>query len=215
MYLRTIRCLANYCKISYYEIKYYAKHFMEVSCMQRILVHGATNLAFEWIKTISSFHNMKIIAVIGTNGSSDVVDWTHSNNIPLDDCLEKWLHDDIDYILETTGNQNQVHLLQNKIRGSTQIISYPVLKELLPFINEWFIQIKHLELILNTIEDGLIVVNNTEHIQFLNEAASNIVGVNKEKATGQLIKDIIANSKLPDVLQNQFKEVNKKLTLAN
>src|SRR5690625_4618393 len=212
---KRIEYLANYCKISYYKIKYCAKYFMEVSYMQRILVVGATKLAYEYINLISSFHDMKIVAVIGGNSSSQIVKLVQALDIPFGDSLKKWLDEDIDFILETTGDQQSINYIQNHKGNSTLLIWRSVLEKLLPYVNELYTRINNQELILNNIEDGLIVINNSEHVQLINEAASNIVGVNKEEATGQLIKEIIANSKLPDVLQNQLKEVNKKMTLAN
>src|SRR5699024_9559031 len=76
-------------------------------------------------------------------------------------------------------------------------------------------QIQNLELILNNIRDGLIVVNEQEQIQYMNQAASKIIDVDRMKAHDVLIKDVIQNTRLPKVLQNQKKEVNQKLQLAN
>lgn len=185
--------------------------------MKHVLIIGATNIAKEYIKIINNFPNMKIIAVVEEKKDNlTKLDLVHYSHIPVSSSISDWVNTNtnIDFVLETTGNRNFIKLFnQNKIDFT--MIPRHVLQLLLPFVTEWSVQINNLELILNNIRDGLIVVNNVEKIQFINDAACKIIGVQKENSQERSIKEIIKNSRLPKVLQNQQKEVNQKLNLIN
>lgn len=181
--------------------------------MKRILVIGSTKLADEYIKIISSFPNMKIIAIVKTSSGNDS-ELMHQH-IPVTSSIEAHLDEDIDFVMETTGKEKVDALFSSKTKMTPILIPKSVLELLLPFIHEWSLQINNLELILNNIRDGLIVVNNLEKVKLMNDAASEIIGIEKEKALGKGIKQLIANTRLPNVLQNQEKEVNQKFDLAN
>ena len=183
--------------------------------MKRLLIIGATEIANEYINIILNFPNMKIIAVVDEEKDDlSKIDFDHSSYIPISSSVSDWLDADIDFVLETTGNRNIIKLF-HQMKTNITIIPRSVLQLLLPFVAEWSVQINNLELILNNIRDGLIVVNNLEKIQFINDAACEIIGVQKEKTHGSSIKELIKNSRLPNVLQNQRKEVNQKLNLTN
>lgn len=183
--------------------------------MKRLLIIGATEIANEYINIILNFPNMKIIAVVDEEKDDlSKIDFDHSSYIPISSSVLDWLDADIDFVLETTGNRNIIKLF-HQMKTNITIIPRSVLQLLLPFVAEWSVQINNLELILNNIRDGLIVVNNLEKIQFINDAACEIIGVQKEKTHGSSIKELIKNSRLPKVLQNQRKEVNQKLNLTN
>ncbi|MEI3611764.1 sigma-54 interaction domain-containing protein [Pseudogracilibacillus sp. SO30301A] len=183
--------------------------------MRRILIIGATDIANEYIKIIKNFPNMKIIAIVDEKKDhSNKLDVNHFSHVPISMSVSDWIDTDIDFVLETTGDRKFIKLFKQK-RTKLTIISQNILQLLLPFVAEWSVQINNLELILNNIRDGLIVVNNEEKIQFINDAACKIIGIQKEKSHERAIKEIIKNSRLPNVLQNQQKELNQKLNLTN
>ena len=183
--------------------------------MRRILIIGATDIANEYIKIIKNFPNMKIIAIVDEKkDDTNKLDFNHFSHIPVSSSVSDWIDTDIDFVLETTGDRKYLKLFKQK-RTNLTIIRQYVLQLLLPFVAEWSVQINNLELILNNIRDGLIVVNNEENIQFINDAACEIIGIQKEKSYEKSIKEIIKNSRLPKVLQNQQKELNQKLHLTN
>src|SRR5699024_2577588 len=83
-----------------------------------------------------------------------------------------------------------------------------------PILNEKKLHMMNIELILNQIQDGIIFVNIDGNIQMMNKAARSMVGV-KADPIGQAILQVIPNSKIPEVLQTQRKELHKKLRLQN
>ncbi|MEI3604862.1 sigma-54-dependent Fis family transcriptional regulator [Pseudogracilibacillus sp. SE30717A] len=184
--------------------------------MKRVLVIGATKVAYDYLKIIKGFPNMKVIAIVGEGEEKELEsEFIDSLQLFISPRVEEWMVKDSDFILETTGKKETILQLRNHIQSSTIIIPKNVLQMLLPFVNEWSLQISNLELILNNIRDGLIVVNNLERIQFINDAACTIINVDKKNSFGRPIKQIIKKTRLPNILRSQHKEVNQKLDLEN
>src|SRR5690625_2901946 len=61
----------------------------------------------------------------------------------------------------------------------------------------------------------MIVVDHEGIVQFVNHSAENIIGKTKLEFEGKYIRNVISNSRLPDVLLDKKKEVNQKLILKN
>lgn len=70
-------------------------------------------------------------------------------------------------------------------------------------------------LILETIHDGMIIVDEKAHIQFVNQRAKEIVDVHRSDVVGKHIRTIIPKSRLPLVMEVGLKEVNMQLELEN
>src|SRR5699024_7982935 len=128
--------------------------------------------------------------------------------------LQSWIRKDIDIILDTTGNHELEQFILNQDHSSIYIRKQ-LLEMLLPFVHGWSEQISNLELILNNIRDGLIVVNTEAKVQLINKAAKKLIGINDNDVFGVHIKEIVKNTQLPKVLKHLNKEVNQKLTLEN
>lgn len=156
---------------------------------------------------------MKIIAIVKEKEQNKEMTEGTKHHLKFEtlDSLDSLLQGKIDMILETTGNRSVEHLLLKQNIKAT-IIRKHILKMLLPFVNSWSEQISNLELILNNIRDGLIVVNDEAKIKIINNTAKEIIGI-QDDVIGVHIRDIIKNSRLPNVLQSLEKEVNQKFTL--
>lgn len=178
----------------------------------QILIVGTNKLANDYIHMIMNLPSMKIIAVIH---EKDKKPTSFTEQVILDDSIDKWVKEDIDYILDTTGNKEMMQHIFHHKKEKAIVIPKVVLQTIKPLLNERILQFKNLQLILDNIRDGLIVVNNEAKIQFLNETAAEIIGATKENSIGKHIKEVIKNSRLPKILQNQEKEVNQQFTLHN
>lgn len=178
-----------------------------------MLIIGENKLANDYIKLISSLANMKIVAVVKEREQLVEEQSKHQLRMESVDSLKSLLQEKIDIILETTGNR-QLEQFLIKQKCDAIIIRKTILEMLLPFVYSWSEQINNLELILNNIRDGLIVVNDEAKIKLMNKTAKEIIGI-KEDVVGVHIRDIIKNSRLPNVLESLEKEVNQKFTLEN
>lgn len=183
--------------------------------LKRVLIIGENDLTYDYVKLISSLSNMKIIAIVKEKEQFTKVDALAKQlQIKTSDSLHTWLDEDIDIILETSGNERiERYISEQNVRAI--FIRKHILEMLLPFVYSWSEQISNLELILNNIRDGLIVIDDEAKINLMNKAAKEIIGIDQEDVLGIDIRDIVKNSQLPNVLQNLEKEVNQKFTLEN
>lgn len=191
------------------------KYFHGGDVLKRILIIGTNDTALKCIEVISSIANMKIIAVIKVGQAEHALKLAESLHIPVTDALTPLLGEEVDYIFETTGNEKLIKNIKEQKYNHSTIVSAPILQMIAPFTNEFSQHIGSLELLLNTIRDGLIVIDAHESIQLMNKAAAKIMETDSYDAIGQPIRSIVKNSRLPKVLQNHQKEVNQKLTLEN
>lgn len=183
--------------------------------LKRVLIIGENDLTYDYVKLISSLSNMKIIAIVKEKEQFTKVDALAKQlQMKTSDSLHTWLDEDIDIILETSGNERiERHISERNVHA--KFIRKHILEMLLPFVYSWSEQISNLELILNNIRDGLIVIDDEAKINLMNKAAKKIIGIDQEDVLGIDIRDIVKNSQLPNVLQNLEKEVNQKFTLEN
>ena len=183
--------------------------------MKRVLIIGQNDLAYNYAKLISRLSNMKVIAIIKTDVHKHPIDkLAQQLNIQTLESFQVSLPAHIDIVLETTGKRELEQIITKQYK-SIIFIRKHILKMLLPFVHGWSEQINNLELILNNIRDGLIVVNAEAKIQLLNKTAKEIIGIEDNDVEGLHITDIVKNSRIPKVLQNLDKEVNQKFLLDN
>nr|WP_285838523.1 sigma-54-dependent Fis family transcriptional regulator [Shouchella clausii] len=62
---------------------------------------------------------------------------------------------------------------------------------------------------IHAIQDGMIVVNRFAQVQFMNEAAAHMAGVELAKAIGKPIQTLLPSSGLPRVIETQQPEYNQ------
>lgn len=71
----------------------------------------------------------------------------------------------------------------------------------------------HLEVILDTIHDALVAIDNQGRIILFNPAAADILGISREEALGKPVETIIPNTRLLRVLETGVTEVNRQQQL--
>lgn len=187
--------------------------------MLRILVVGTKNLAYEAVKMIANFSNMQIIAIVNGQGKVNGNLLQLTGNLKIEvvpgEQLEQLLGNEMHYVIETTGDEQIMETVHTYKQKNTIIIHKQVLMSVFPLLKERNLQISNSELILNSMGDGLVVVNNEEKVQFMNEAAGKIIGIDHKQVAGVHIHQIIKNSRLPDILRHRRTEINEKIVLEN
>ncbi|MBP1969696.1 PAS domain S-box-containing protein [Virgibacillus natechei] len=190
--------------------------------MKRVLIVGAGKGGTSLLKILYAAERMEIIAVVDHNKDAKGLALAKRYNISIDYDWKRWVDQNVDIIVEATGNENVLAEMIEVRKKNTVIIPGTVAyiiselfdeKELL--LDRIKLQMNNQALILNNIRDGMIVINKQETVQFVNKSAERIVGYKKEECEGKHIRDVIPNTRLPEILINQRKEVNQKLSLEN
>ncbi|WP_188453706.1 sigma 54-interacting transcriptional regulator [Virgibacillus oceani] len=190
--------------------------------MKRVLIVGGGKGGSALLKILSATDRMEIVAVIDKNSNAMGVLTANRFKIPVSNDWKEWINQDLDIIIEATGNEQVLEeLLETKNRktvvipGTVAYIIAELFEEKEKLLDRIKLQMSNQELILNNIRDGMIVINNEETVQFVNKSTERIVGVAKKDFEGKSIKEIIEDTRLPHVLRSRRKEVNQKLVLEN
>src|SRR5690625_1656 len=193
---------------------------MVVICVINILIVGYNNFTNKFIQALHQSENLKIVAIINNEENEEVKSLASRLQIEVKSNLNN-IQKHIDYICLMENKQELISTLQEKFKDA-QIIQGEIFSHFFYTITNMEQKIKNqeneiinLQLIFNNIRDGLIVIDRNENIQFINKAAKKILGVSNQKINGDHIRKYIKNSKLPNVLRSQQKEVNQSFVLDN
>lgn len=190
--------------------------------MKNVLIVGAGKGGSALIKILHPTSSLKIVAVIDHNKKAPGLALAEKLRIRTGNDWKDWLDEEIDIIIEATGDQAVLEDIIASRHKKTIVVPAEVASIISQLVDEKDALVEQLkqqsdnqELILNHIRDGMIVIDKYETIQFVNKTAMEIVGLPKEQIIGRHIGDIIENSRLPEVLKTQKKEINKKFVLNN
>jgi PAS domain S-box-containing protein len=71
------------------------------------------------------------------------------------------------------------------------------------------------DLLFNSMDDGMVVIDNKGMITLFNKRAEEILGIKKGAALGKNVSDVIYDSRLPYILTNRRRESNQEMILKN
>jgi PAS domain S-box-containing protein len=190
--------------------------------MQKVMIVGAGKGGTSILKILKETAVLDVKLVVDHNPNAPGLQFAKQEGIQTGSDWRPLLSDDIDIIIEVTGRHEVFEELRdarNKntvlIPGSVAFLISKLMEEKEELIetlrNETY---KH-DLILNSTDDGMIVVNVKGEIIFFNKSAEKIVGYRSKNAIGKHIKDIIPNTELIRVIESRRVEVNQEQLLMN
>ncbi|MFC0522678.1 sigma 54-interacting transcriptional regulator [Pontibacillus salicampi] len=190
--------------------------------MKRVLVVGGGKGGTALLTLLSGTEKMDIVAVIDIKEDAPGIRLAKEKGIQTGQNWKVWLQHDIDIVIEATGDEEVFEeLLQARskktvvIPGSVAYITSELLEEKNSLLSALKRQTDNQELILNSIHDGMVVIDANEQVTFVNRSAERILDVKKEQAKEKSIQELIPSTRLPAVMKVRRKEVNQKLILEN
>jgi PAS domain S-box-containing protein len=190
--------------------------------MQKVMIVGAGKGGTSILKILKETAVLDVKMVVDHNPNAPGLKFAKQEGIQTGSDWRPLLSDEIDIIIEVTGKHEVFEELRDArskntvlIPGSVAFLISKLMKEKEELIetlrNETY---KH-DLILNSTDDGMIVVNVKGEIIFFNKSAEKIVGYKSNNAIGKHITDIIPNTELIRVIESRRVEVNRELVLMN
>ncbi|SHF59269.1 sigma 54-interacting transcriptional regulator [Ornithinibacillus halophilus] len=190
--------------------------------MKKVLIVGAGKGGSALLKLLNATDRMKVVAIVDHKPDAKGLKLATEEKIPIGYDWKQWMSEEIDIVIEATGDevvfQQLLKVRSEKtvvIPGSVAYIISELLDEKGELLEKLTDQTNNQELILNSIRDGMIVVNKHGVVQFINKSTEQILGVPKGRLLHKPITEVIKNSRLPHVLKTRRKEVNQKLLLEN
>ncbi|MDC7794822.1 sigma-54-dependent Fis family transcriptional regulator [Bacillus altitudinis] len=185
--------------------------------MQRVLIVGAGQGGSALLETLLKTNTVQIIAIADLDLEALGMDEAKKNGIETTTDWKEYIKDDIDIIIETTGSSAVLkELIEQKPEHAVIVPSSMayVMSELMAE-KQQLIQIlkeqtyKH-DRIFNATNDGMIFINMDEEVVLFNRSAAKMVGCSQKDAIGRHIREVIPNTKLPDILRSREPEFNQK-----
>ncbi|MGN7488053.1 sigma 54-interacting transcriptional regulator [Bacillus altitudinis] len=185
--------------------------------MQRVLIVGAGQGGSALLETLLKTNTVQIIAIADLDLEAPGMDEAKKNGIETTTDWKEYIKDDIDIIIETTGSSAVLkELIEQKPEHAVIVPSSMayVMSELMAE-KQQLIQIlkeqtyKH-DRIFNATNDGIIFINMDEEVVLFNRSAAKMVGCSQKDAIGRHIREVIPNTKLPDILRSREPEFNQK-----
>ncbi|MET0959428.1 MAG: sigma 54-interacting transcriptional regulator [Psychrobacillus psychrotolerans] len=188
--------------------------------MQNIIIVGAGNGGYALLKLIQQAEYLQVKAIVDIDENAPGLKLAKENNIPTYTDWKPHLNGDIQIIIDVTGNKEVFHeLLANRpatavlIPGEIANLIVSLLEEKNKYIN--IIDHKKMmqELIFNSIEEGMIGIDDQGIVNLFNKSAEKMTHISVDNAIGKHVHEVISLSELPRVFDSGRIELNKELIL--
>ncbi|WP_153461517.1 sigma 54-interacting transcriptional regulator [Sediminibacillus terrae] len=190
--------------------------------MKRVLIIGGGKGGTALLKLLIATNRMKIVALVDTDKHAPGLRAAEANHIATGRKWQDWIDRGIDIVIEATGSEE---VLQEVIKarpretvvipGAVAYIAAELLEEKETLLSQLKNEAYTQELIMNNIHEGMIVIDDSESVVFVNKRAEQIVDVPRKNFLHKPIREVIDQTRLPQVLRSRKKEVNQKLILEN
>ncbi|MEH6988867.1 sigma 54-interacting transcriptional regulator [Cytobacillus firmus] len=190
--------------------------------MQTVMIVGAGKGGTAILKIIKETAVLDVKAMVDIDPDAEGLLLANESGIPTGADWRQFMEQDIDIIIEVTG-QEQVFIDIREARskntvlipGSVAFLIAKLLEEKEELISKFRNETYKHDLIFNSTDDGMIVINNLTEIIVFNRSAERMTGINRKDALGKKINEIITDSMLPRVMATRRIEANQEMTLAN
>lgn len=186
------------------------------------MIVGAGKGGTELLKILHETEIFTVVAVIDVSDEAPGIMLARQLGIPVFSDWRPHLTSEIDIVVEVTGKEEVFNQIREKRSKATVVIPGSVAFIITKLINEKKDLIQQLlhesdlrDLIFNSTNDGMIVIDVESKIVLYNKNAEKMVGVKKEDALGVHIQKVIPDSGLPRVLTSKEIEVNREQVLKN
>ena len=190
--------------------------------MQTVMIVGAGKVGLAILHMIKESTELDIKAAIDVNAEAPGIVWARMNKIETASDWRPFMDQGIDIVIEATGQDEVFNELLKRSKDKQVLIPASVAYLVVKLFNEKTELMKKSQndsykhnLIFNSTNDGMIVIDNEENVMILNKSAEKMIGIQKNEGIGKPITDIISASLLPRVLRTRKAECNQELLLNN
>ena len=190
--------------------------------MQTVMIVGAGKRGMAMIQIIQDSIMLDIKAVIDLKEEAPGILWAKERGIQTASDWRPFIKEKVDIIIEVTGNQEVYREIRQASGKESVLIPTSVAYMLIKLFNDKEKLISKIQketykynLIFNSVDDGMVVINNDENVILLNKSAERMIGIKMEDALGKRISTIIPNGMLPRVLRTRTIESNQEVILEN
>lgn len=190
--------------------------------MQNVMIVGAGKGGTAVLKLLNETEVLQVKAVIDRNLDAPGIFLAQSLGIKIGIDWKPFLNENIDIIIEVTGNEHVFQQLRSTkdkrtvlIPGSVAFLLARLLEEKEELIVKHQNASYQQELIFNATNDGMLVIDSKGFVILFNRRAEEMTGVKRDKAIGKYVVEVIPESRLPLILETRRIETNQEMVLGN
>lgn len=190
--------------------------------MQQVMIVGAGKGGTALLKRIVETNIMHVIAVVDINERAPGLEYAKKLGINIGSNWKTMMNEKISIIIEATGNEEVMQELHRDVAQGVVIIPGSVAYIISELVDEKEVLIARLkeeaykqQTILNSTNDGMIVIDTNEKIILFNKTAEKITGFSRKAALGMNINDVVPSSMLSRTLKTRELETNQEQVLEN
>lgn len=190
--------------------------------MQNVMIVGAGKGGTAILKILMETDVLKVSIIIDRNIDAPGILFAKKAGIRTDTEWEPYLSEQIDIIIEVTGDDNAFQEIRNKkskntvlIPGSVAFLFSKLMEEKEELLKKHQHESYQQELIFQASNDGMVVIDNSGVVILFNRRAEEMIGVKKENALGKTVLNVIPHSRLPHILKSKRIEANQEMLLGN
>lgn len=190
--------------------------------MQNVLIIGGGVGGSAILNLLLESDYLHVSGVVDLNPDAAAITAANLHDIPVGNDYSAFSNANIDIVFNVTGSDSlhqklQEHFLKKTviIPGSLANVFVRLLEEKEHFINRLSKESHREKIIFNSIEEGMIGIDKTSHITFINKSAARMLEVTVDETIGRHIHEFITLSELPRIYETGRVELNKELELKN
>src|SRR4051812_36061464 len=190
--------------------------------MQNIMIVGAGKGGTAILKILKESEVLNVQVVIDRNEDAPGILLARKEGIKTGTSWEPFLNENIDIIIEVTGNDEvfkEIRTAKNKqtvlIPGSVAFLVSKLIEEKEELVSKLQNDSYKQELIFNAANDGMVVIDRKGQVILFNKRAEEIMGVKKGQAIGKDILEVIPTSRLLVILKTRRVESNQEMVIGN
>lgn len=190
--------------------------------MQKVLIIGGGADGSALLEMLRDSENLKMVGIADINPAAPALELAKDLGITIKKSYEDFQKNDFDIVINVSGSNEVQRQLEEYFLGSTVIIPGSIANFIVKLINEKEHFIKKLSgeshkqnIIFNSIEEGMIGIDQKSHIIFMNRSASRMLEQDSREVIGKHIHELISTSELPRIYETGRIELNRELQLKN
>jgi PAS domain S-box-containing protein len=190
--------------------------------MQNVMIVGAGKGGTAILKILLETDMLNVEAVIDRHRDAPGILLAQKEGIKTSTNWLPILLENIDIVIEVTGDDSvfqELRNIKNKntvlIPGSVAYLISRLMEEKEELIKKHQNESYQHDLIFNSINDGMVVIDQNGMIILFNRRAEEMMDVTKEVAVGKHVSKVINESRLPHILETRRIETNQEMLLEN
>ncbi|MBM7648121.1 PAS domain S-box-containing protein [Bacillus ectoiniformans] len=188
--------------------------------MQTVLIVGGGQGGLAVLKILKNSKILKIIGLADVNEQAPGFLYAKEKGIPTANNWKVFAPQKPDIIVEVSTDVTMFQQLREQAGNATIIpgsVAY-LLAQLLEQKEQLITKLRHqsyqYDLIFESTDEGMIVIDRSEQVILFNKSAERITGFRKDDAVGKHINEIIPSSRLPVIMNEKRMEINQEHMLS-